>query len=120
MTREAGVSAVARDPGPADEPVQLHVNPRRPDKLGRPLRRRPVDLVRSRLTFLYALVETGPLEIWIPRRLCGPRDCDLVVESPPPFGVAAEEVVNQTLDDLAECQEPSRYRIFEWVLPSWP
>src|SRR5207253_10866618 len=48
------------------------------------------------------------------------RDGHFVVEPPAPLAVFAEEVVDQTLDDLAECPDSSRHGILKCVVPFRP
>jgi hypothetical protein len=80
-------------------------------------RRRAVQRVERHVR---RMPRTGQLETRIRQRVSVPGNGHVVVQPPAPLAVAAQDVVNQALDDLTERPELSRDGVLEGVVPFRP
>ena len=98
-------------------PVGTEVGRRRVFEVRHVHRRRAVQCVERHVG---RLPRTGQLEAGVQRRVSVPGDGHFVIEPPPPLALAAEEVVDQPLNDLPERSELPCNGILECVVPFWP
>ena len=97
--------------------VRLEVRRRRVLEVRHVHRRRAVERVERHVE---RVPRPGELEAGVPRRVDVLRDRHLVVEPPAPLAVAAEEVVDEPLDDLAEGPRLPAHRVLERLVPARP